>query len=245
MPDYKISIVSYLNSKPFLRGIQQSELMDKIELSLDIPSVCAGKLIAGSVDIGLIPVAVIPQLNEPYIISDFCISADGPVDSVFLFANQPLEQLTDIWLDKHSRTSNNLTKVLAENYWNIEVRYHEREEDIVSLKVNEGMVLIGDRTFSTKGNYKYVYDLAQEWKKFTGKPFVFAAWVANKPVASEFLGQFNAALRNGVDQIQQVIDTEQRNDFDVSYYLRENLNFQLNAEKREVISLFLSYCAAL
>ena len=78
----KISAVSYLNTKPFLYGLFQSGMEDSIDLSLDIPSECARKLVAGEVDLGLIPVAVIPQLKTPHIISDYCIGTEGAVKTV-------------------------------------------------------------------------------------------------------------------------------------------------------------------
>jgi hypothetical protein len=75
----RVTAVSYLNTKPFIYGIFRSELSDLIDLSLDIPSVCAQKLASGAADLALAPVAVIPDLPESYLVSDFCIGATGPV----------------------------------------------------------------------------------------------------------------------------------------------------------------------
>src|ERR1039458_6553628 len=101
----KISVVSYLNSKPFIYGLQHSTFLNEIDLQLDIPSVCAQKLIDGQVDIGLIPVAALPQLKDPYIITDYCIGAEGKVASVMLYSNVPLHEITAILLDYQSKTS--------------------------------------------------------------------------------------------------------------------------------------------
>src|SRR4051812_36736309 len=119
MDKIKISIVSYLNSKPFVYGIEHSDLLNEIDLQQDIPSVCAQKLIDGKVDIGLIPVAVLPLLKEKYIISDYCIGAVGKVASVMLYSDVPLDRISSVLLDYQSRTSVTLVKVLAKNFWKI------------------------------------------------------------------------------------------------------------------------------
>ena len=101
----KVSCVSYLNSQPFIYGLKNNSIINEIELSLDVPSVCAEKILSGKADIGLIPVAVIPQLKESHIISDYCIGADGKVETVLLLSDVPLEKIKSILLDYQSRTS--------------------------------------------------------------------------------------------------------------------------------------------
>jgi chorismate dehydratase len=67
----KFSIVSYLNTLPFLYGIQNSPyLKDKMVMDLDIPSVCAQKLSDGTVDAGLVPAALLADIKGYHIISD-------------------------------------------------------------------------------------------------------------------------------------------------------------------------------
>ena len=99
MDKVKISVVSYLNSKPFIMGLLKSNLADRIDLQLDIPAVCAQKLLEGKVDLGLIPVAVLPLLKEKYIISNYCIGAAGKVASVMLYSDVPLKQFC--WIINH------------------------------------------------------------------------------------------------------------------------------------------------
>ena len=110
MEKVKISVVSYLNSKPFIYGLKHSELINNVELSLDIPSDCARKLLNGEVDLGLIPIAVIPKLKEHYIISDYCIGAEGKVTSVMMYSEVPLQEISTILLDYQSRTSVTLAR---------------------------------------------------------------------------------------------------------------------------------------
>ena len=114
MSDVKISVVSYLNSKPFIYGIEHSGLLKNFILEEDMPAVCAQKLIAGNTDIGLVPVAILPLLKDHYFVSDYCIGATQSVTSVMMFSRVPLENIKTITLDYQSRTSVALVKILAE-----------------------------------------------------------------------------------------------------------------------------------
>lgn len=234
----KISIVSYLNSKVFLKGlIPQAE--STFDISLDIPSVCASKLINNTVDIGLIPVAVIPEVNNANIISDFCISTSNAVNSVFLFSNTPSHKIHTIYLDPHSRTSNLLCRILCNEYWNITVDFKTRSENIIELKEGEAFVLIGDRTFDQIGKFSTTLDLSEEWKSYTGLPFVFAAWVANKSIDQNIIQEFNTFLANGFHFLDDVIEENKLTFFDVNDYLKNRIEYNLTDEKRKAIELFL------
>jgi chorismate dehydratase len=243
----RISAVSYTNTKPFLYGIQHTAMIDKIDLSVDIPSDCAQKLIDDKVDIGLIPVAAVLNLAEWEIISDYCIGASGPVNSVFIFSNCAIQDVKAIQLDPQSRTSNNLALVLLKNLWRIEPQLITGAGDYASsTDLNIAFVQIGDRTFGKKARYKYAYDLAEEWKKLTGLPFVFAAWIANKPMPKEFTAEFNASLKYGLDHRAQLLhELPAHADFDVEDYLMHKLDFNLTEDKKKALYLFLEYIKAL
>lgn len=156
MSKIKISAVSYTNTKPFMYGIEHSELIHKIDLSLDIPTDCAAKLINNQVDIGLIPVAAIPLVPNANIVADYCIGSVGAVNSVFVFSNVPFQEIKTVKLDSHSRTSNNLAKVLLKFHWKQEVSF---TTDLDAT--TDAMVLIGDRTFGKKSDYAYAYDMGR------------------------------------------------------------------------------------
>src|ERR1700743_3817515 len=177
----RISAVSYTNTKPFIYGIQHTDFIDKIELSLDNPTDCAQKLIDDVVDIGLIPVAATLNLPRWEIVSDYCIGAVGAVNSVFIFSNCDIHTVKKLQLDPESRSSNNLALVLLKNHWKVTPALIIGATDYShSDDVETAFVQIGDRTFGKKDKYPFVYDLAEEWQNFTGLPFCFAAWIANK-----------------------------------------------------------------
>lgn len=228
----KISAVSYTNTKPFVYGIMHSGILAQIDLSLDIPSDCAAKLINNQVDIGLVPVAALLHIPGYQIVSNYCIGATGPVDSVFIFSDLPIEEVRTIRLDEQSKTSNNLTRVLLKNYWKVKPR-------VLTEGEADAFVQIGDRTFGKKGQYAYTYDLAAEWQKFTGLPFVFAVWAANKEIPETFLAGFNTALRHGLDHRKEVIAGIPAMDkFDIGDYLLHKIDYDLDAKKLKALKLF-------
>lgn len=239
----RVSAVSYTNTKPFIYGLQHNFVSTKIDLSLDTPSDCAEKLIDNKADIGLIPVAALLSLPYWQIVSDYCIGAVGAVNSVFIFSNCRIEEVENIQLDPESRSSNNLAKVLLKNYWKINPNQIIDAPDYAkSTGIKTAFVQIGDRTFGKKNQYPFVYDLAEIWQKMTGLPFVFAAWIANKPIDPEFMQSFNTALKAGLDAREEVLQTlPVYPDFDLRDYLFDKLDFDLTEQKKEALYKFLNY----
>ena len=148
MNKYKISSVSYLNSLPFIYGFNHyKDFRNKIKLSTDIPSVCADKLKNNEVDIGLIPVAELPNIPQGNIISDYCIGAVGEVKTVLLVSDVPLLQIKTILLDYQSRTSVALCRVLAREFWKINPTFTNTQKNYeTNISKTTAGVIIGDRT---------------------------------------------------------------------------------------------------
>lgn len=246
MEKIKISAVSYLNTLPFIYGIEQNaELLNQIVLSKDIPSECARKLIDGEVDLGLIPVAAIPELTESHIISNYCIGAIGKVRSVLLLSDVPIEEIETIYLDYQSRTSVKLCQILCEHHWKTAPLFVKAglgyEQKIAGKTAG---VIIGDRTFHLKKKYSYQYDLAEEWKKMTALPFVFAAWVSNRKLPLEFIEKFNKAIYLGLNNIELIVKNQK--DLNITQkvlmeYFTENISYELDNAKKDALTLFLNF----
>ena len=214
--------------------------MEQIELIQDYPARIAGKLLEESIDVGLVPVAVIPRLKESHIITDYCIGCNGPVASVCLFSEVPLEDVEAVMLDYQSRTSVALTKVLLKEYWQLNPKLIETRNEYQSqIKGNTAGLLIGDRALAQRNVSPYIYDLGEAWKNHTGLPFVFAAWVSNKKLPMNFVSLFNDANRNGVMHIDKVINSSPTSIFDLRKYYSDHINYHLDADKREGMNLFL------
>ncbi len=238
MNKVNVVAVSYSNTIPFLYGIRSDqELMSKINLSLEYPSRCSELLISGQADIGLIPVVEIPNVPKSQIIGSYCIGSEKKIKSVMLYSDCPLHEINSIALDYQSRTSVMLTKVLANNFWKIDVEYLDTTEGYVnSIIGNSAGVVIGDRSYDLNGTFQYEYDLAEQWFKYTGLPFVFACWVANKPLNDSFKKQFCLALGYGVLHKELAIDGLEEK---YKNYINNEISYVFDANKQLAMDKFL------
>ncbi len=246
MSKIHIAAVSYINTFPFIYGIEKSGyLTGKYKLHIENPSKCAQYLIENKVDIGLVPVAIMNELPYKDIVSSYCIGAIGEVKSVVLLSNSNLNDIKKIFLDYQSRTSVMLVKILAKFFWDIDVLWENTKTGFENdkLKESEGAIIIGDRVFGQLNKFKYRYDLALEWKKFTGLPFIFAAWIANKPLPENFKNLFNKSLAYGINHIPDAIKTYATKKYaiDLEDYLYENIDYNLNTDKIQGMNKFLEY----
>jgi chorismate dehydratase len=251
MDKIRISAVKYANTYPFIYGLTESGFDKKIILETDHPADCGAKLIKGNVDIGLIPVASLPKLKEYHIISDYCIGANGNVRTVLLLSNCHFEEIETVYLDYRSRSSVALSKVLAKNFWNREFRWMNTSKgfDFRNIALKEAVVLIGDQCFEYEKSFRFKIDLAMEWKDFSGLPFVFACWTANRLLDKVFLAEFNQALKLGVSNIEKVVakftDAGTITGEILQKYLTENIDYNLNEEKKKGLKLFLELMSKL
>ncbi|HNA17947.1 MAG TPA: menaquinone biosynthesis protein, partial [Ferruginibacter sp.] len=151
----KVGAVSYLNTKPLIYGFEQGLMNDEVELLIDYPSNIASLLQTNRIDIGLVPVAIIPTLAEHHIISDYCIGCDGEVASVCLFSEVPLAEISTILLDYQSRTSVALLEILIREHWKItpELRAAAADYEKNISGTTAGLV-IGDRALAQRTRSK-------------------------------------------------------------------------------------------
>jgi chorismate dehydratase len=242
MSTINLSAVAYLNTKPFLYGIYQHGLEQSIEINLDIPSLCAQKLADGRANIGLIPVAAIPQVPQAQIITDYCIGTEGAVKTVCIYSCVPIEQVEALYLDYHSRTSAALTRYLLAKHWQHNPKILPAKAGFEQrIQGKTAALIIGDRTIGLEKRYPFVYDLGEIWKAHTGLPFVFAAWVSTQPLPKEFLRAFNAALKTGVDKRAQVAQLFQSShpNFSLYDYYHRYISYELTPAKKQALALFL------
>lgn len=240
----KVGAVSYLNTKPLIYGFEKGMMQDEIELLIDHPRNIADALLDGTIDIGLVPVAIIPQMQSHYIQSEFCIAADGEVATVCLFSEMPLEQIETVLLDYQSRTSVMLVQYLFKYYWKLQPAFVDASTDFVAqIKGTTAAVVIGDRAFAQRNISAYCFDLSLAWKTHTGLPFVFAAWVSNRPLSKQFVDSFDAANQAGFLQLDEVIKENPFSIFDLRKYYTQYIQYKLDVAKKEGLQLFLDWCS--
>lgn len=240
----KISAVSYLNTMPFIYGLKHSNFIKSIDLQLNYPSLCAEKLLNNEVDIALVPVAIIPKLKNYFLISDYCIGSFGCVETVCLYSNVDIREVTKITLDYQSMTSVALLKILLKEYWDLKPLITKSKPGFEkNIKGSNAALVIGDRAFKMNNQYKHIYDLSEIWKEMTGLPFVFAAWVSNKIISKKFIKIFNQSLEYGLHNIDLGLELYSK-DYPLCLspinYLTKKISYNFDQKKKEALNLFLS-----
>jgi chorismate dehydratase len=239
---WRIGAVSYLNTRPLLLGMEQSPFKERIDLMKSYPAQIAQALLDDTIDIGLVPVAIMHLLKNPQVISKYVIGTEGKVASVALFSQVSIDQIQKVYLDYQSRTSVALAKILFKQYWNKEVEFLIATEGYINeISGTTAGVIIGDRALTSLNRFEHIYDLGLAWKTYTGLPFVFAAWVANKPIPAEFIEAFDVANGYGLNHLDEVISLIPANEqeYDLYKYYTENISYKLTPEKKKGLELFL------
>lgn len=237
----RVGAVSYLNTKPLIYGFEQGKMKDEIELLIDYPANIASQLIDDKIDVGLVPVAVLPFLKEHHVVSDFGIACDGEVASVCLFSDVPLGEIKTVLLDYQSRTSAALLKILLKEHWKISPELVAGESSYENhISGTTAGLVIGDRALVQRLKSEYIYDLGTAWKELTGLPFVFAAWISNKKLPPAFISAFNEANAFGFDHLDDVISRHPDTVFDLKTYYTDFIKFKLNDDMFAAAKLFIS-----
>lgn len=246
----RVGAVQYLNTKPLVHGLGGGG----ISLSYDLPSRLADRLAAGSLDAALIPAVEAFRQAEVRIISDACIGCRGPVMSVKLLFRTPPERVTTLALDEGSRTSAVLARILLAERYGVQPR-------IESLAIGAGsrdtaadaVLLIGDRALQDAadgGAFQVIWDLGDEWCRWTGLPFVFAVWAARPGVPADWLaGRLEAARDAGRSNVAAIAAAEAAgHGLTVPQclgYLRDNLHYHLGPREQEALAAFRHHAARL
>jgi chorismate dehydratase len=238
----RVGAVSYLNTKPLVYGFEQGLMADRIELVNDHPANIAAKLLSNEIDIGLVPVAIIPTLKQHFIVSGFGIGTEDEVASVCLFSDVPINEIESILLDYQSRTSVALLKILLKEHWNISPELIAGSENYEQniLGKTAGLV-IGDRAFRQRLKSKYIYDLGHAWREMTGLPFLFAAWISNIKMDEKFKEDFDKANEFGLDHLEEVIANNPYEFYDLKTYYTKNISYVVDEEKEKGLLRFLEY----
>lgn len=215
-------------------------MAESVELKIDFPSKIAAMLLEDEIDVGLVPVVILPEMKEHYIISDYCISCDGAVASVCVFSDVPLNKIEKILLDYQSRTSVEMLKILIKQYWKIDPVLEETTGEYQSkISGTTAALIIGDRALEQRKISPYIYDLGLEWKKFTGLPFVFAAWVSNKKLDADFITSFNETNAYGLNKIDKIVIDNSYSAFDLNDYYMRYISYLIDERKRESLEIFI------
>ena len=239
----RVGAVNYLNTKPLVYSLER--LAPEIELLFDFPSRLADDLAAARLDVALIPTVEFFRDPKYSIVSDACIACHGPVLSVKLFCRKPFAEIQTLALDDGSRTSVALARILLKERFGLEPRLERLPVD-ASLDDTQAdaVLLIGDRAIHSRpGKFAAVWDLGDEWCRWSELPFVFAMWTARAGVdLGDLELAFNAARDEGVAHLPEIAEREAAplglTQPQCLSYLRDNLYFYLGPREQRGLELF-------
>jgi chorismate dehydratase len=260
MKPFRISAISYLNTAPLLWDFEHGEQDSDFEISYTIPSLCAASLADGSADIGIIPAAAYTSVPDLLILPDVAIAARRAVRSILLVSKVPRDGIRTVALDRSSLTSVALVKVLFARWWGGERSYRTMSPDVAAMLADhDAGLLIGDPALQLDHSPYYSYDLAEEWIRLTGHPFVFAFWAVrrgalqgkkHRDLASIFRqSRDHGLLPESVSRIAK--DWAPRlalSAGQIQSYLRDNIHYFLDPPCLTGLDLFYRYaqeCGAL
>ena len=198
MSRLRISAISFLNTAPLMWDFENGETADRLrqhfETSYTIPSRCAEQLKEGLADIGIIPVAAYTVIPDLVIVPDVAISAKNKVRSILLVSKVPIDKIRSVATDDSSRTSAALVEIYLRKFVGIDAGFTRQKPSLKEmLQWHDAAMLIGDPALQARTDGYFVYDLAEEWKRWTGRPFVFAFWAVRKAALQGRDGEPNIA----------------------------------------------------
>jgi chorismate dehydratase len=251
MKRLRISAISYLNTAPLMWDFERSEVGSQFEIQYTLPSQCAAALRAGAADIGIIPAAAYASIPGLAILPEIAIASRRPVRSILLVSRVPVEQVQSVALDTSSLTSVALTKVLFANWWGDgETRFTSMAPNLEAmLQTHDAGLLIGDPALKVDRSKYVTYDLAEEWIRLTGKPFVFAFWAVREDAMLavpelDLAAIFRRSRDHGLvtDSVEQIARewaprlalTQDA----VRSYLTQNIHYSLDSACLEGLRLF-------
>lgn len=255
MRQLRISAISFLNTAPLMWDFEHGSAGDDFEISYTVPSTCADALASGTGDIGIIPAFAYASIPGLVILPDVAIASKNAVRSILLVSKAPIEKVRTIAADTSSRTSVALLRVLLAKKW-----FGGARELIPMAPDAERMLercdaglLIGDAALLVDRSRYITYDLAEEWNRLTGKPFVFAFWAVRLEALKllrpglDLAKVFQTSRDHGLQP--QNLDTIARewaprlgmSEPDVISYLTRNIDYRLDGDNREGMELFFRY----
>jgi chorismate dehydratase len=228
----RISIVQYLNTAPLVWGFTNGPLRGKYDLSFTVPSLCAEALGSGAADIAIIPAIEYQRISNLAVLPDLAIASKNRVRSLLLIAKKPINQVRSVALDRSSRSTQTLTRILCAEHWKIDPLFFEASPDAnTMLQEADAALLIGDPALQlsvaiedaatigplgervckgTKANIRsadtlHVYDIVEQWHKMTALPAVLAIWAARRDAATpEVIADFAASRKYGLARIAEI-----------------------------------------
>ncbi len=256
MQRLRISAISYLNTAPLMWDFEHGEAGRDFEVSYTLPSQCAEALRQQTADIGIIPAAAYTSVPDLAILPGVAIASRRPVRSILLVSKVPVAKIRKVALDTSSMTSVALTKVLFARWWGGERQFTAMAPRIEAmLAEHDAGLVIGDPALKIDRSRYVTYDLAEEWIRFTGKPFVFAFWAVRQAAlrdagsSLDLAAIFQKSRDHGLLPANLELIAKEwgprlgLSEASVKSYLTDNIYYSLDPACLEGMQLFYRYAA--
>lgn len=245
----RVGAVPFLNARPLVHGLDAAN-SPPIELRLEVPSVLSEMTRQNLLDVALMPSIEYFRADNYRILADISISADGPVESVMIFSEVPIERIRSLALDETSRTSATLAKILLKRKLESVPTFTQCSPRAALRAINaDAMMLIGDAAMAFHTTSPpYILDMGEEWKKQTGLPFVYAMWVARHDVEMNDLhSRLLKARDDGISNLEKIAaDASRELGLDGGTclnYLKNIMRYELGSREIEALRLFQKLAA--
>ncbi len=243
-----LSLVSYLNTKPLIYGLEKNLVKHDFQLQKDVPSVCARRLLDGDVQLGIVPSIEYARARAGLkIVPGLSIASKNLVNSVELFFKKDLKDLNAVAVDTSSRTSVALLDIILREKYEIEADLIPMAPDLdTMLAKTDAALIIGDRALHYQVDYENKLDLATEWFDLTGLPFVFAFWAANEEgIDGSDVKALQDSYKLGAEHIDEICKDfaiNQPNEWSFySEYLKNNISYTFDEDEQEGLMEFYRY----
>ena len=245
-----IAASSYLNAAPLCYSFVYGAQRDRCEFLSDAaPARCAEMLAEGRADAALIPAIEYQRIPNLQAAPGACVASRAEVRSVLLASRVSLEQIRTVALDTSSRTSAALIQIILGRFYGVAAQYHQAPPKLADMLENsDAALIIGDPAMLIDRSSLHIYDLAEEWRKHTGLPFVFAFWAIRGDSAAEWAQtkeirvDFQKAKIEGVAHAEQLADIYSQQlglpSEDLLSYLTQNISYDLDEESLRGLRLY-------
>lgn len=204
----RLGRISFLNVLPIYHPLETGIIPHEFEIVSGVPAFLNQLMAKGSLHVS--SCSCIEYCRHPedyYLVRDLSIGSRGPVLSVLLLSKLPVEELAgkEILISGESHTSVALLKLLLRDHYGINARFRTGNAGSEVLSDNQpaAFLAIGDEALRLRNHPDYPcrLDLAEEWRNWTGLPFVFGLWVISAKAADAglFRSDPGELLRAGRD----------------------------------------------
>lgn len=254
MRPLRVSAISFLNTAPLLWDFEHAVPRPELRLEYTVPSACAEQLRTGAADIGIIPVVAYHDIPDLAVIPDVAIATKRTVRSIVLVSKLPIEDVRSVAADTSSRTSVLLARLLFRKWHGSDREFMPMAPELPAMLAKcDAALLIGDPALTVSRSQYLIYDLAEEWRRLTGKSFVFAFWAVRREALAEAPADLARVFQHSRDHGLEPANLQQLgrewasrvglSEAEVISYLTDNIDYSLDADNLAGMELFFRYTA--